>query len=229
MGRERRPRVTGKATLKSAGSLHDGCSRVLAPAAKTQAHVSARQVGAAEGVPRAVEGDRDADGVRGHEGLAHDDETRDDAAEGDCGRRDFRHCRICAGDAIRPWDGRRLHLCFPQRIGVARRHVPGPHTLVPIEYYNRFNSEPTCSIAYVLDATLSCGAVARAAVKTVKEWGVAKIKLVTFVASPEGIKSFEQEHPDVDIVTAAIDEGLDAQSIVTPGLGDVGSRFFATD
>ena len=104
-----------------------------------------------------------------------------------------------------------------------------PKTLVPIEYYNRFNSEPTCSIAYVLDATLSCGAVARAAVKTVKEWGVPKIKLVTFVASPEGIKSFEQEHPDVDIVTAAIDEGLDAQSIVTPGLGDVGSRFFATD
>eukprot|EP00918_Siedleckia_nematoides_P052408 GHVU01114520.1.p1 GENE.GHVU01114520.1~~GHVU01114520.1.p1 ORF type:complete len:208 (-),score=36.96 GHVU01114520.1:192-815(-) len=104
-----------------------------------------------------------------------------------------------------------------------------PKTLVPIEYYNRFSNETTCHIAYVLDPTLSCGAVARAAVRAAKEWGVKTIKLVTFVASPEGIKAFEEEHPDVDIVTCAIDEGLDAESMVTPGLGDAGSRFFGTD
>jgi uracil phosphoribosyltransferase len=83
-----------------------------------------------------------------------------------------------------------------------------PKTLVPIEYYNRFTNEPTCTIAYVLDPTLSCGAVARAAVSTVKAWGVKNIKLVTFVASPEGIKSFTEEHPDVDVFAASIDEGL---------------------
>ena len=101
-------------------------------------------------------------------------------------------------------------------------------TLVPIEYYNRFTTDATCQVAYVLDPTLSCGAVARGAVKAVKDWGVSKIKLVTFVASPEGIKAFQDEHPDVDIVTASIDEGLDSEHMVTPGLGDVGCRFFAS-
>lgn len=87
-----------------------------------------------------------------------------------------------------------------------------PKTLVPIEYYNRFTNETSCQVAYVLDATLSCGAVARAAVKTVKDWGVQKIKLVTFVSSAEGIKAFQLEHPDVDIITGAIDAGLGPQA-----------------
>ncbi|EKX52742.1 hypothetical protein GUITHDRAFT_84688 [Guillardia theta CCMP2712] len=103
-----------------------------------------------------------------------------------------------------------------------------PKTLVPVEYYNRFTNETICQTAYVLDPTLSCGSVARATVGLVKQWGVTNIKLATFVASPEGIANFEEEFPDVTIIAGAIDEGLNAESMVIPGLGDVGSRFFGT-
>eukprot|EP00284_Hemiselmis_tepida_P017287 CAMPEP_0174916360 /NCGR_PEP_ID=MMETSP1355-20121228/1779_1 /TAXON_ID=464990 /ORGANISM="Hemiselmis tepida, Strain CCMP443" /LENGTH=208 /DNA_ID=CAMNT_0016161361 /DNA_START=29 /DNA_END=652 /DNA_ORIENTATION=- len=101
-------------------------------------------------------------------------------------------------------------------------------TLVPVEYYNRFSLETSLNMVYVLDSTLNCGAVDKSAVGLVKEWGVQKIKLCVIVASPEGIKAFHEEHPDVDIVTGSIDEGLTEGSDVYPGLGDPGNRFFGT-
>mmetsp|Transcript_18824 Transcript_18824/g.45335 ORF Transcript_18824/g.45335 Transcript_18824/m.45335 type:complete len:208 (+) Transcript_18824:35-658(+) len=103
-----------------------------------------------------------------------------------------------------------------------------PKTLVPVEYYNRFNSDTIADIAYVLEPSLSCGSVAIASVGLVKEWGVKNIKLCTFVASPEGLAAFEAEHPDVPIIVGAIDQGLNAESQTVPGLGDVGCRFFGT-
>jgi len=80
----------------------------------------------------------------------------------------------------------------------------------------------------VLDGTLSCGAVAIASVGQVKAWGVKNIKLCCLVASPQGIAAFESEHPDVPILCGAIDEGLTEDAQVSPGLGDVGTRFFGT-
>ena len=65
-------------------------------------------------------------------------------------------------------------------------------TLVPVEYYNRFSLESSLRQVYVLDSTLSCGAVDTSAVGLVKEWGVPKIKLCVVVASPEGIKAFHE-------------------------------------
>mmetsp|Transcript_10134 Transcript_10134/g.19759 ORF Transcript_10134/g.19759 Transcript_10134/m.19759 type:complete len:160 (+) Transcript_10134:3-482(+) len=103
-----------------------------------------------------------------------------------------------------------------------------PKTLVPVEYYNRFTEDSKCDIAYVLDSSLSCGAVACAAVDTVKDWGVKRIKLVSFVASPEGIKAVQDAHPDVEIVVGSIDDGLTPDAMITPGVGDMGSRFFGT-
>ncbi len=75
---------------------------------------------------------------------------------------------------------------------------------------------------------LATGGSAIAAIDALKKRGASSIKFVCIVAAPEGVKALEEAHPDVDIYTAALDEKLDENGYILPGLGDAGDRLFGT-
>ena len=82
--------------------------------------------------------------------------------------------------------------------------------------------------AVVLDPMLATGNSAVAAVERLKETRPRSIRIVCLVACPEGIRTFQESHPDVPIYTAAIDRQLDDHGYILPGLGDAGDRIFGT-
>ena len=101
-------------------------------------------------------------------------------------------------------------------------------TFEPSEYYAKL---PRLDDArtFVLDPMLATGGSASAALSSVKAAGAGEIRMVSIVSAPEGIAVVEKEHPDVPIVTAAVDRGLNASAYIQPGLGDFGDRLFGTD
>jgi uracil phosphoribosyltransferase len=101
-------------------------------------------------------------------------------------------------------------------------------TLKPVEYYNKLPIEPTVSVCLILDPMLATGGSASATVDVLKKWGVKKIKFVGLIGSPEGIAVMQQTHPEVDIYLASIDEKLNPDGYILPGLGDAGDRLFGT-
>jgi len=101
-------------------------------------------------------------------------------------------------------------------------------TLKPVEYYNKLPIEPTVSVCLILDPMLATGGSATATVDVLKRWGVRKIKFVALIAAPEGIKRMHQDHPDVPIHLASVDEKLNENAYIVPGLGDAGDRQFGT-
>lgn len=101
-------------------------------------------------------------------------------------------------------------------------------TLKPVEYYNKLPVEPTVSVCLILDPMLATGGSAVATVDVLKRWGVKKIKFVGIIGAPEGIALLQENHPDVDIHLAAIDERLNEHGYILPGLGDAGDRQFGT-
>lgn len=101
-------------------------------------------------------------------------------------------------------------------------------TLKPVSYYNRLPIEPTVSVCLILDPMLATGGSAVATVDILKKWGVRKIKFVGLIAAPEGIQRLHSEHPDVPIHIAAIDDHLNENAYIVPGLGDAGDRQFGT-
>lgn len=101
-------------------------------------------------------------------------------------------------------------------------------TLKPVAYYNRLPVAPTVSVCLILDPMLATGGSAVATVDILKEWGVAKIKFVGLIAAPEGIQRLHNAHPDVPIHIATIDERLNENGYIIPGLGDAGDRQFGT-
>jgi uracil phosphoribosyltransferase len=102
------------------------------------------------------------------------------------------------------------------------------HTLRPVEYYNKLPTEPTVSVCLILDPMLATGGSATATAEVLKKWGVKKIKFVGLIAAPEGIKAMQEQHPDIDIHIAAIDDHLNDRAYIVPGLGDAGDRQFGT-
>lgn len=98
----------------------------------------------------------------------------------------------------------------------------------PVEYYNKLPVEPTVALCLVLDPMLATGGSAVATVDILKRWGVARIKFVGLIGAPEGISNMEQEHPDVSIYLAAVDDHLNDRAFIVPGLGDAGDRQFGT-
>ena len=80
----------------------------------------------------------------------------------------------------------------------------------------------------ILDPMLATGASASAAITELKAAGAEKIRLLVVVAAPEGIERIEEEHPDVDIYAAALDEYVNSKGYIVPGLGDAGDRVFGT-
>jgi uracil phosphoribosyltransferase len=80
----------------------------------------------------------------------------------------------------------------------------------------------------VIDPMLATGGSASEAIRVIKEMGAKQIKLMCLIAAPEGIKRVQEDHEDVDIFVAAIDEYLNEKSYIVPGLGDAGDRLFGT-
>jgi len=109
-------------------------------------------------------------------------------------------------------------------IGMYRDH----QTLEPLTYYTKFPGNLADALVMVLDPMLATGGSSGAAIQVLKENGARTIKLVCVVGVPEGIRKIEQDHPDVQIYLASLDEGLDENGYILPGLGDAGDRLFGT-
>lgn len=109
-------------------------------------------------------------------------------------------------------------------IGMYRDHK----TLKPTEYYAKFPENLEEAVVMVLDPMLATGGSASASIKAIKSRGAKTIKLVCIVGAPEGIECISKDHPDVDIYLAALDEKLNENGYIVPGLGDAGDRLFGT-
>lgn len=103
-----------------------------------------------------------------------------------------------------------------------------PRTLIPVEYYFKVPKDVNERHMLVVDPMIATGNSAIAAVHRLKQTRPQSIKFVCLLAAPEGIANFHEEHPDVPIFTAAIDEKLDEHGYILPGLGDAGDRMFGT-
>ncbi|AWN23823.1 uracil phosphoribosyltransferase [Deinococcus irradiatisoli] len=103
-----------------------------------------------------------------------------------------------------------------------------PATLKPVAYYSKLPQDISERRVFVTDPMLATGGSAVAAIQTLKEAGAQSIKLMTILSVPEGIAAVHAAHPDVDIVTAAIDTGLNDHGYIVPGLGDAGDRIYGT-
>ncbi|HET9675589.1 MAG TPA: uracil phosphoribosyltransferase [Gaiellaceae bacterium] len=101
-------------------------------------------------------------------------------------------------------------------------------TLQPVQYFVKLPADMTDRDAIVLDPMLATGNSSAAAIQTVKDAGARTVTLVSLVAVQEGIDRVHRDHPDVHIVCAAIDRGLNERGFIVPGLGDAGDRLYGT-
>ena len=102
------------------------------------------------------------------------------------------------------------------------------HTLRPVEYYNKLPIQPTVDVCLVLDPMLATGGSASATIDILKRWGARTIKYLGLIGAPEGVARLHADHPDVPIYLAALDERLNENGYIMPGLGDAGDRQFGT-
>ena len=101
-------------------------------------------------------------------------------------------------------------------------------TLEPVEYLVKLPEDIDQRQIFVVDPMLATGGSAILAVDSLKKRGAANIKFVCLVAAPEGVKKLQDAHPDIDIYTASLDERLNENGYIVPGLGDAGDRLFGT-
>ena len=101
-------------------------------------------------------------------------------------------------------------------------------TLEPVEYLVKLPEDIDQRQIFVVDPMLATGGSAILAVDSLKKRGAANIKFVCLVAAPEGVKKLQDAHPDIDIYTASLDEKLNENGYIVPGLGDAGDRLFGT-
>lgn len=103
-----------------------------------------------------------------------------------------------------------------------------PKTHKPVEYFCKLPQDLPEREIFVVDPMLATGGSAVAAISLLKDKGAKNIKLVCLVGCPEGVRNMNEQHPDVDIFLAALDERLDENCYIVPGLGDAGDRIFGT-
>ncbi len=103
-----------------------------------------------------------------------------------------------------------------------------PETLEPVEYYFKVPGDIAERQVLVVDPMLATGNSAVAAINRIKETGCQSIKLISLLAAPEGVGNMLRHHPDVPVVTAALDSHLNEHGYIVPGLGDAGDRIFGT-
>ena len=103
-----------------------------------------------------------------------------------------------------------------------------PETLEPVKYYFKMPPDIEERDVIVVDPMLATGGSASAAIKFLKDDGVKHVKLMGIIGAPEGVKRMQEDHPDVDIYVAALDDHLNEHGYIVPGLGDAGDRIFGT-
>ena len=101
-------------------------------------------------------------------------------------------------------------------------------TLQPVEYFCKLPQDIAERDVFVVDPMLATGGSAADAITLLKQRGAKKIRLMCLISSPNGIELVQEQHPDVDIYVAAIDEKLNEKGYIVPGLGDAGDRLFGT-
>jgi uracil phosphoribosyltransferase len=101
-------------------------------------------------------------------------------------------------------------------------------TLMPVRYYYKVPPDLAHRPVIVVDPMLATGNSAAAAVDLLKRDGATDLRFLCLLAAPEGVRRMAEAHPDVRIVCAALDERLDENSYIVPGLGDAGDRMFGT-
>lgn len=109
-------------------------------------------------------------------------------------------------------------------VGMYRDEV----TFKPVNYFFKVPKDIEKREVIILDPMLATGGSALDAIELLKNKGVKKIKFLCILAAPEGLKEVEEKHPDVQIYTASIDERLNENKYIVPGLGDAGDRIFGT-
>jgi uracil phosphoribosyltransferase len=146
--------------------------------------------------------------------------------------------------AVQRISGKKVAVCPILRAGVGMLDgvlslIPGARvgfiglyrnedTLEPVEYYVKLPADIADRDVIILDPMLATGNSTAAAVATVKAAGAQSVRLIAIIAAPEGIDRLHGEHPDVAIVVAAIDRGLNEKGYILPGLGDAGDRLYGT-
>lgn len=109
-------------------------------------------------------------------------------------------------------------------IGLFRDH----DTHLPQEYYCKLPENMNERTALVLDPMLATGGSAIAAIDVIKKTGCTSIKFMSIIAAPEGVKALSEAHPDIEIYCGNLDEKLNEDCYIVPGLGDAGDRIFGT-
>ena len=103
-----------------------------------------------------------------------------------------------------------------------------PETHLPVEYYCKLPEDIEARQVYVVDPMLATGGSAIAAIDFLKKHGCKSIIMMNIIGCPEGVKAVQEAHPDVDMYIASIDEKLNENKYIIPGLGDAGDRIFGT-
>ncbi len=103
-----------------------------------------------------------------------------------------------------------------------------PETHMPVEYYCKLPDDIANRHVFVVDPMLATGGSAVAAIDFLKKHGCRKITMMNVIGCPEGVKTVQEAHPDVDLYLAALDEKLNEHKYIIPGLGDAGDRIFGT-
>ncbi len=101
-------------------------------------------------------------------------------------------------------------------------------TLQPVQYYCKLPNDLGKRLVIAVDPMLATGNSSAAAIQLMKDAGATDIRFLCLLAAPEGVARMKEAHPDVPIVTAALDEKLNELGYIVPGLGDAGDRMFGT-
>lgn len=102
-------------------------------------------------------------------------------------------------------------------------------TLKPVDYYSKFPRNLKKSLVLLLDPMLATGGSGAAAITFLKNKGAKRIRFVSLLAAPEGVRKISAAHPDVKMFTAVLDRQLNSHGYILPGLGDAGDRIFGTE
>ena len=103
-----------------------------------------------------------------------------------------------------------------------------PATLQAVQYYLKLPADVAERLVIVVDPMLATGNSAAAAIGRLKQAGATDLRFACLLAAPEGLRALAAAHPDVKVLTAAVDRELDSHGYIRPGLGDAGDRFFGT-
>lgn len=101
-------------------------------------------------------------------------------------------------------------------------------THTPVDYYSNLPNKLETATVLLVDPMLATGGSADDAINFLKEKGAANIRFISLISAPKGLERITKNHPDVSIITAAVDEKLNSDAFIVPGLGDAGDRYFGT-